>query len=144
METGSDGIYRILGKASLGKKKIIIYVALTRPNFENWVGRSIFLNIFFMYRERVEFSQYFFLKVSKWGKTRPECSQNEYTSAFLSHWIQIWANSSPKSDIKKKKKKKKKNRPCFFRILRSVGRGQQNNFFFFGLTFQTLSFSLAW
>ena len=42
------------------------------------------------------------------GKTRAECSQNAYTShasAFLSHWIQILANSSPKSDIKKKKEK---------------------------------------
>ena len=37
------------------------------------------------------------------GKTRVECSQNAYTSAFLSHWIQILANSSPKSDIFKKK-----------------------------------------
>ena len=66
------------------------------------------------------------------GKTRAECSQNAYTShasAFLSHWIQILANSSPKSDIGKKKKK---NLTLFFRILRSVGRGQ-HNFFFFGL-----------
>ena len=59
------------------------------------------------------------------GKTRAECSQNAYTSAFLSHWIQIFANSSPKSDIKKKKKKKKPT--LFFRILRSVGRGQHKN-----------------
>ena len=62
------------------------------------------------------------------GKTRAECSQNAYTShasAFLSHWIQILANSSPKSDIKKKK-----NPTLFFHILRSVGRGQHNKFFF--------------
>ena len=66
------------------------------------------------------------------GKTRAECSQDAYTShasAFLSHWIQILANSSPKSDIKKKKKKKK-NPTLFFRILRSVGRGQHKIFFF--------------
>ena len=63
------------------------------------------------------------------GKTRAECSQNAYTSAFLGHWIQILANSSPKSDISKKKKKKT---TLFFRILRSVGRGQHNNFFFGG------------
>ena len=49
------------------------------------------------------------------GKTRAECSQNAYiytshASAFLSHWIQILANSSPKSDIKKKKKKKKQKK----------------------------------
>ena len=56
------------------------------------------------------------------GKTRAECSQNAYTShasAFLCHWIQILANYSPKSDIKKKP-------TLFFRILRSVGRGQHN------------------
>ena len=67
------------------------------------------------------------------GKTRAECSQNAYTShasAFLSHWIQMLANSSPKSDIKKKKKK---NPTLFFRILRSVGRGQHDIFFFLAL-----------
>ena len=71
------------------------------------------------------------------GKTRAECSQNAYTSAFLSHWIQILANSSPKSDIKKKKKKKQPP-TLFVRILRSVGRGQHNNFFF------GLMKSMAW
>ena len=56
------------------------------------------------------------------GKTQAECSQNAYTShasAFLSHWIQILANSSPKSDIKKKKKKKKPD-PVFSHF--TVGR----------------------
>ena len=82
------------------------------------------------------------------GKTRAECSQNAYTShasAFLSHWIQILANSSPKSDItkKKKKKKKKKNPTLFFRILRSVGRGQ-HKFFFFGLTTCGLNFEFIY
>ena len=51
------------------------------------------------------------------GKTQAECSQKAYTShasAFLSHCIQILANSSPKSDIKKKKKKKKKKRDPVF------------------------------
>ena len=62
------------------------------------------------------------------GKTRAECSQNAYTSAFLGHWIQIFANSSPNLTFSIKKKKKK--RPWFFRILRSVGRGQHNKFFF--------------
>ena len=69
------------------------------------------------------------------GKTRAECSQNACTShasAFLSHWNTTLANSSPKSDIKKeKKKRKKKKKPTlFFRILRSVGRGQHKHFFF--------------
>ena len=48
-------------------KKKNCYVALTRPKFENWVGRSGFFFFFFTYRERVEFSN-IFLKVSKWGK----------------------------------------------------------------------------
>ena len=48
-------------------KKKKNYVALTRPKFENWVGRSIFFFFFFTYRERVEFSN-IFLIVSKWGK----------------------------------------------------------------------------
>ena len=42
-------------------KFVFCYVALTRPKFENWVGRSIFFFIFFFtYRERVEFSNIFF------------------------------------------------------------------------------------
>ena len=64
-------------------KKKIVMLPSVRPKSENWVGRSIFF--FFTYRERVEFSN-IFLKVSKCsGKTRAECSQNAYTSAFLSH-----------------------------------------------------------
>ena len=64
------------------------------------------------------------------GKTRAECSQNAYTShasAFLSHWIQILANSSPKSDIKKKKKKKMW--PCFFAFYGRSGEGNITIFF---------------
>ena len=42
-------------------KKKNCYVALTRPESENWVGRSIFFVLFlFLYRERVEFSNIFF------------------------------------------------------------------------------------
>ena len=42
-------------------KKKNCYVALTRPKFENWVGRSgFFFFFFFTYRERVEFSNIFF------------------------------------------------------------------------------------
>ena len=65
------------------------------------------------------------------GKTRAECSQNAYTthaSAFLSHWIQILANSSPKSDIKKKKKKK--NDPVFFAFYGRSGEGNITKIFF--------------
>ena len=63
--------------------------------------------------------------------------KHPYTSAFLSHWIQILANSSPKSDIFNKKKTK--NLTLFFRILRSVGRGQHKFFYFFGLIINSLS-----
>ena len=98
------------------------------------VGQDFFFFFFFTYRERVEFSNIFF-KVSKWGKLgRNAVKTHNYTShasAFLSHWIQILANSSPKSDIKKKKKKK--NPTLFFRILRSVGRGQHKFFLGGGL-----------
>ena len=82
----------------------MLIVALTRPKFENWVGRSIFF-FFFTYRERDEFSNIFFkfLNGENLGGMQ---SKRIYTSAFLGHWIQILANSSPKSDIKKKKKKK--------------------------------------
>ena len=41
-------------------KKKKCYVALTRPKFKNWVGRSgFFFFFFFTYRERVEFSNIF-------------------------------------------------------------------------------------
>ena len=46
------------------------------------IGSSV--DFFFTYRERVEFSNFFF-KVSKWGKLRRECRQNAYYSAFLGH-----------------------------------------------------------
>ena len=100
------------------------YVALTRPKSENWVGRSIF---FFFFTLTVSFP-IFFLKFLNGENLGGMQSKRIYTSAFLSHWIQILANSSPKSDIKKKKKKKKTT--LFFRILRSVGRGQHNKTFF--------------
>ena len=50
---------------------------------------------------------------------------------FLSHWIQILANSSPKSDIKKKIYKKKPEPWFFSTFYRSVGRGHNITFFFF-------------
>ena len=83
--------------------------------------RFFFFFFFFSYRERVEFSNIFF-QVSKWGKLGQNAVNTHiYTSAFLSHWIQILANSSPKSDIFKKKKKKK--RPCFFAFYGRSGEG---------------------
>ena len=105
-------------------KKKNCYVALTRPKFEK-LGRSV--DFFFFFFSNIFFK---FLNGENSGGMQ---SKRIYTctSAFLSHWIQILANSSPKSDIfnKKTKKTKKKNPTLFFRILRSVGRGQHNNFF---------------
>ena len=84
-----------------------------------------FFFFFFTYRERVEFSN-ILLKVSKWGKLgRNAVKTHTCTSAFLSHWIQILANSSPKSDIKFFFFKP----TLFFRILRSVRRGQHKKNF---------------
>ena len=71
------------------------------------------------------------------GKTRTECSQDAYTSAFLSHWIQIVANSSPKSDIFNNKKKKKKTWPCFFAFY--GGSGEANITIFFLLPYQRVN-----
>ena len=114
-------VFDLIRSVNLRPKKNC-YVALTCTKFENWVGRSIFFFFFFFftYRERVEFSNIFF---SKWGKLgRNAVKTHTYTSAFLSHWIQILANSSPKSDIFNKKKKKK--RPCFFAF---YGRSNEGN-----------------
>ena len=89
------------------------------------LGRSVRIFFFFFtYRERVEFSN-IFLKVSKWGKLGQNAvkTHTSHASAFLSHWIQILANSSPKSDIKKK-------RPCFFAFYGRSGEGNINIFFF--------------
>ena len=84
------------------------------------LGRSVDFFFFFTYRERVEFSNICF-KVSKWGKLgRNAVKTHIYTSVFLNHWIQILANSSPKSDIKKINKK---NRPCFFAFYCRSGEG---------------------
>ena len=87
------------------------------------VGRFFFFFFFFFLRTVRELSfPIFFLKFLNGENSAGMQSKRIYTSAFLSHWIQIWANSSPKSDIFKTKK----NPTLFFRILRSVGRGQHN------------------
>ena len=99
------------------------------------LGRSVWIFFFFFFFYVLWESwvfQYFF-KSFQMGKTRAECSQNAYTShasAFLSHWIQILANSSPKSDIKKKQKK---TWPCFFAFYGRSGEGNINFFFFLAL-----------
>ena len=92
--------------------------------------------IFFTYRERVEFSNIFLKFLNGENSGRMQSKRIFHASAFLSHRIQILANSSPKSDIKKKKKKKKP-RPCFFAFYGRSGEGNIN-FFFFGLTISLL------
>ena len=81
------------------------------------------------------------------GKTQAECSQNAYTSAFLSHWIQILANSSPKFS----KKKTKKKDPVFFAFYGRSGEGNITIFFGgpnmqFGpkINIQQLPFAAPW
>ena len=93
------------------------------------VGRSIFFFFFFTYRERVEFSN-IFLKVSKWGKLGRNAVKTHIYKCFfkplntnLSKFLaQIWHFQT--------KKTKTKKTTLFFRILRSVGRGQHKKIFF--------------
>ena len=115
------------------KKKFVMLPSPDQNLKIGSVGRDFFFFFFFLtYRERVEFSNIFF-KVSKWGKLgRNAVKTHIYTSHasdFLSHWIQILANSSPKSDIKKKQNKKK-TRPCFFAFYGRSGEGNITFFFF--------------
>ena len=103
------------------------YVALSfRPKFENWVGRIGIFFFFFLRTVMVElkFSAIVFgvggvivaMGNNIFGR---KCSLKRiYKSCkcfFKPIVIQILANSSPKSDIKKKEKKE----TLFFRILRS-------------------------
>ena len=55
------------------------------------------------------------------GKTRAECSQNAYI--YKCFFKPLNTNFS-KFFAQIRHKKKRRNRPCFFRILRLVGRGQ--------------------
>ena len=118
------------------KKKIVMLLSPDQNLKIGSVGRDFFFFFFFFFlRTARELSfPIFFLKFLNGENSGGMQSKRIYTShasAFLSHWIKNLANSSPKSDIKKKKKKKKKKKTTlFFRILRSVGRGQHKFFFF--------------
>ena len=93
------------------------------------VCRDFFIYFFFFtYRERVEFSNIFlkFLNGENSGGMQSKriyksckCFFKPLNTNFSKFFAQIWH---------KKKKKKKKKTPTPF--LRSVGRGQHNNFFF--------------
>ena len=113
-------------------KKKNCYVALTRPKFENWVGRSGFFFFFFFFfyvpwESRV--FQYFFFKLlngensggMQSKRISCKCFFKPLNTNFSKFFAQIWH----KKNIKKT--------TLFFRILRSVGRGQHNIFFFLAL-----------
>ena len=112
------------------------YVALTRPKFKNWVGRSGFFFFFFFFFLRTvrELSfPIFFLKFLNGENSGGMQSKRIYKSCkcffkplntnFSKFFAQIW-------HLKKKKKKK---RPCFFTFYGRSGEGNIT-IFFFGLT----------
>ena len=76
------------------------------------LGRSVGIFFFFFFFLRTVRELSFPQKKIKYlngensGGMQSKRIYTSHASAFLSHWIQILANSSPKSDIKKKKKKK--------------------------------------
>ena len=109
--------------STLGKKKKLL--CCPHPTKIKKLGRSvgIFFFFFFFLRTVKELSfPIFFFKFLNGENSGGMQSKRIYTShasAFLSHWIQILANSSPKSDIEKKKK----TRPCFFTFYGRSGEG---------------------
>ena len=120
---------RVYNKLRLKKKKC--YVALTRPKLKNWVGRSGFFFFFFFFLLTVRELSFpiFFFKFLNGENSGGMQSKRIYKSCkcflkplntnFSKFFAQIWH-------------KKKQNLTLFFRILRSVGRGQHNNFFLGG------------
>ena len=115
-------------------KKKKCYVALTRPKFKNWVGRSGFFFFFFLRTVRELSFPIFFLKFLNGENSGGMQSKRIYKSCkcffkplstnFCKFFAQIWH----------KKKKKKKKRPCFFAFYGRSGEGNIT-IFFFGLTF---------
>ena len=119
---GLSDFWRVDGKKVVRPKKKI--VMLPSPDQNLKICRFFFFFFFFFtYRARVVFSNIFF-KVSKWGKLRRnavkthvyKCFFKPLNTNFSKFFAQIWHE----------KKKKKKILTLFFRILRSVGRGQHN------------------
>ena len=113
---GNQYIWHELHKAK--KKKLLCCPHPTKI----WkLGRSVDFFFFFFFLRTVRELSFpiFFLKFLNGENSGGMQSKHIYTSAFLSHWIQILANSSPKSDIFTKKKKKKPD-PVFSHF--TVGR----------------------
>ena len=108
-------------------KKKNCYVALTRPKFDK-LGRSVGIFFFFLRTVRELSFPIFFLKFLNGENSGRMQSKRIYKSCkcffkplntnFSKFFAEIWH------------KKKKKNPTLFFRILRSVGRGQHKPFFF--------------
>ena len=122
---------------------------LTRPKFENrpQVGRRIFFFFFFFYVHDLSTEVDFYahlIDFMLWNYIGENyCAECSLISAYKgvmaqcnlkANWLKtIVGQTYLRPDIWHLKKKKKKNATLFFRILRSVGRGQHNNVFFFGL-----------
>ena len=126
-------IFPIFLNISIRPKKKKCYVALTRPKFKNWVGRSGFFFFFFFFLRTVRELSFpiFFLKFLNGENSGGMQSKRIYKSCkcffkplntnFSKFFAQIWH-----------KKKKKKNDPVFSHF--TVGRERATyTFFFFGL-----------
>ena len=112
------------GGQPLGQKWKIVMLPSPDQNLKTGsIGIDFFFFFFYVPWESWDTFSNIFFKVSQWGKTRAECSQNAYTykcffkplnTNFSKFFAQIWLY------LKKKKKKKKKNDPVFSHF--TVGR----------------------
>ena len=112
-----------------GQKKNC-YVALTRPKFENWVGRSIFFYFFYFFLRTVRELSFpiFFLKFlngensgGMQSKRIYKCFFRPLNTNFSKFFAQIWHFQQ--------KTKNKKTRPCFFAFYGRSGEGNITIFF---------------
>ena len=118
---------------SMIRQKKKIYVALTRPKSENWVGRSIFFFFFFFYVPWESWVFQIFCKRFLNGENSGGMQSKRIYKCFFKplnkkiskFFAQIWHFQ------KKKKKKKKKNDPVFFAFYGRSGEGNITIFLFF-------------
>ena len=115
-----------LFKLIVRPKKKNCYVALTRPKFENWVGRSDFFYIFFLRTVRELSFPIFFLKFlngensgGMQSKRIYKCFFKPLNTNFSKFFAQIWHFHT----------QKKKSRPCFFAFYGRSGEGNITIFF---------------
>ena len=129
IESESHSVEGLLGQ----KKKIVMLPSPDQNVKIGSVGRDFFIYFFFFFFLRtvreLSFPIFFFKFLngensggmqSKRIYKSCKCFFKPLNTNFSKFFAQIWH----------KKKKKKKKTTLFFRILRSVGRGQHNNFFF--------------